>query len=198
MKLIVATKNKGKVSEIGKILEGTGVELLSLSDLPDIVMPEETGATFEENALLKARAISTAAGIAALADDSGLEVDSLGGRPGVFSARYAGTDATDEENYIKLLGELEGVPEAKRTARFRCAVAFVASNGTSAVFHGTLEGQIAQVPSGTGGFGYDPVFYIPSEGRTSAELSPEEKNRISHRAKALAGFKAYLLATGGR
>lgn len=198
MKLIVATKNKGKVSEIGNILEGLDVELLSLSDFSDIVMPEETGTTFEENALIKASAIASATGFAALADDSGLEVDSLGGRPGVFSARYAGTDATDEENYLKLLGELEGVPEAERTARFRCAVAFVSSDGTSVVFHGTLEGRIAQRPSGTGGFGYDPVFYIPSEGRTSAELSPEEKNRISHRAKALEGFKAYLLAAGGR
>lgn len=194
MKLIVATKNKGKVSEIGKILEGTGVELLSLADFPDIVMPEETGATFEANALIKARAIASATGFPALADDSGLEVDSLGGRPGIFSARYAGTGATDEENYLKLLGELEGVPDGKRTARFRCAVAFVSSDGASRVFHGTLEGQIAQGPSGTGGFGYDPVFYIPSEARTSAELSSEEKNRISHRAKALEGFKAYLLA----
>lgn len=198
MKLIVATKNKGKVSEIGKILEGLGVELLSLADFPDIVMPEETGATFEANALIKARAIASATGFPALADDSGLEVDALGGRPGIFSARYAGTDATDEENYIKLLGELEGVPDGKRTARFRCAVAFVASDGAIRVFHGTLEGQIAQRPSGNRGFGYDPVFYIPSEARTSAELSPEEKNRISHRAKALEGFKAYLLAAGGR
>ncbi len=198
MKLIVATKNKGKVSEIGKILEGLGVELLSLADLSDIVMPEETGATFEANALIKARAIASATGVAALADDSGLEVDALGGRPGIFSARYAGPDATDEENYLKLLGELEGVPDGKRTARFRCSVAFVASDGVSRVFQGALEGQIAQGPSGTGGFGYDPVFYIPSEARTSAELSPEEKNRISHRAKALEGFKAYIMAQGGR
>lgn len=198
MKLIVATKNKGKVSEIGKILEGLGVELLSLDDFPDIVMPEETGATFEANALIKARAIASATGFPALADDSGLEVDALGGRPGVYSARYAGTDATDEENYLKLLEELVGVPESERTARFHCAVAFVSSDGASAVFHGTFEGQIARRPSGTGGFGYDPVFYIPSEARTSAELSPEEKNRISHRAKALEGFKVYLLAAGGR
>lgn len=194
----MATKNKGKVSEIGKILEGTGVELLSLADFPDIVMPEETGATFEENAIIKASAIASATGLAALADDSGLEVDALGGRPGVYSARYAGVGATDEENYRKLLGELKGLSDGERTARFRCAVAFVAPDGVKAVFHGTLEGSISQGARGTGGFGYDPVFYIQSEGRTSAELSPDEKNRISHRAKALAGFKAYIMAQGGR
>ncbi|MDP2690315.1 MAG: RdgB/HAM1 family non-canonical purine NTP pyrophosphatase, partial [Deltaproteobacteria bacterium] len=172
---------------------GAGVVVLSLDDIPPLEFPPEQGATFEENALAKARFVSMRSNLPALADDSGLEVDCLGGRPGVYSARYAGAGATDEENYLKLLKELEGVPEGKRGARFRSVVAFVSPGGAEATFDGVFEGVIAKAPRGSGGFGYDPVFFVPEAEKTAAEMSEEEKNAISHRGKALKKLKNWLL-----
>jgi len=192
MKVVLATSNRSKASEIGRMLEGTGVEILSLASFPGAILPPETGSTMKENALIKARAASLATGLPALADDSGLEVDFLDGAPGVFSARFAGEGATDEDNWKKLLNELDGVPAEKRSARFRCAIALVGLDANERCFEGVLEGVITEGPRGSNGFGYDPVFFIPVEGRTSAELSPEEKNRISHRARALEELKSYL------
>lgn len=192
MKVVLATKNAGKAKEIGRMLEGSGVEIISLEGFPEVELPPETGKTMKENALLKARAAAGATGLPALADDSGLEVDFLGGAPGVYSARYSGEKATDEENWKKLLRELEGVPAGKRAARFRCAIALVGFDAEDHLFEGVFEGLIAEAPRGTGGFGYDPVFFVPEAGRTAAELAPDEKNRISHRARALEALKAFL------
>jgi len=194
MKVVLATKNAGKAAEIGRMLEGSGVEIVSLEGFPGVLLPPETGATMRENALLKARAVHEATGLPALADDSGLEVDSLGGAPGVFSARYSGEGATDERNWRKLLAALEGVPPEMRTARFRCALALVGFDEQEHVFEGVFEGAISDAPRGTNGFGYDPVFIASGTGRTAAELAPDEKNRISHRARALDALKAFLSA----
>lgn len=192
MKIALATKNAGKAAEIGRILEGSGVEIVSLQAFPGVELPPETGKTMRENALLKARHVFNSAGLPALADDSGLEVDFLGGAPGVYSARYSGEKATDEENWRKLLKELEGVPPEKRSARFRCALALVGLDGDEHLFEGVFEGSIAEAPRGFNGFGYDPVFIPLGMERTAAELAPEEKNRISHRARALEALKAFL------
>ena len=192
MKVVLATKNAGKAKEIGRMLEGSGVEIISLEGFPEVELPPETGKTMKENALLKARAAAGATGLPALADDSGLEVDFLGGAPGVYSARYSGEKATDEENWKKLLRELEGVPAEKRAARFRCAIALVGFDAEEHLFEGVFEGLIAEAPIGNGGFGYDPVFFVPEAGRTAAELAPDEKNRISHRARAIDVLKAFL------
>lgn len=192
MKIVIATRNKGKVREIEKILEGLPVEILTLEDFPSLNLPQEDALTFKDNALIKARYAAGKTGLPALADDSGLSVDCLGGRPGVLSARYAGAEATDEENYTKLLGELKGVPRERRSARFVCALAFVDPGGEEAVFEGVFEGVIAEAPSGKGGFGYDPVFFVPGKNRTVAELDGAEKNSISHRARALNEFKKWL------
>jgi XTP/dITP diphosphohydrolase len=195
MKLILATRNRSKVEEIEDILAVECLEILGLDAYPSLVLPPETGATFKENAIAKARFVASATGVAALADDSGLEVDALSGAPGVFSARYAGEGASDEENRGKLLEELKGV--TSRSARFRCVMALVIPGEAERSFEGTLEGSIATAPAGLGGFGYDPVFYVASMKRTVAELAKEEKNAISHRALALAGFKSWL-GEGGR
>ncbi|HXI10473.1 MAG TPA: XTP/dITP diphosphatase [Thermodesulfobacteriota bacterium] len=191
-KILLATSNRGKIKEITHILEGLDLELVTLDDYPGLQLPPEAGSTFRENALIKARAASAEAGVAALADDSGLEVDFLGGRPGIYSARYAGAEASDRDNWLKLLKELEGVPVEKRTARFRCVVALVWTGGVEESFEGSLEGVIASEPKGTNGFGYDPVFFIPGTGKTAAELTPNEKNSLSHRAKALEKLKNSL------
>nr|WP_253264079.1 XTP/dITP diphosphatase [Geobacillus sp. DSP4a] len=163
-----------------------GIDVKSLLDFPDVPDVEETGSTFAENARLKAEAISRRFGCPVIADDSGLVVDALGGRPGVYSARYAGEDKNDARNIAKLLHELEGVPMEQRTARFHCALAVAIPGRPTAVVEAACEGYIAEAPRGEGGFGYDPVFYLPEKGKTMAELTPEEKNEISHRAKALA------------
>ncbi len=191
-KILLATSNRGKIKEITHILEGLDLELVTLDDYPGLQLPPEYGSTFRENALIKARAASAKAGVAALADDSGLEVDSLGGRPGIYSARYAGDGASDRDNWLKLLKELEGVPVEKRGARFRCVLALVWTGGAEEFFEGSLEGVIASEPKGTNGFGYDPVFFIPGTGKTAAELTPNEKNSLSHRAKALEKLKNSL------
>lgn len=191
MKLVIATGNRGKARELGEMLNGLGVEVLSLADFPSVALPPEDGDTFTENALIKARAVFEATGMPSLADDSGLVVDALGGRPGIYSARYAGRNATDEDNYRKLLGELEGAAAEKRAARFVCALAYK-DKVSEEVFEGELRGRIAERPRGENGFGYDPVFEIERLGKTAAELLPAEKNAISHRAEALKRFKAWL------
>ena len=191
-KLVIATTNPGKVREIRRLLAGTGIEVLTLDDIGPLEMPPEDKATFRENAEAKARFVAVRSGLAALADDSGLEVDFLGGAPGVYSARYAGDGATDKENYLKLLAEMKGAEPASRGARFRCVVALALPDGTAVDFDGSFEGVIAGEPAGEGGFGYDPVFFIPAEGKTAAELTAEEKNSMSHRGRALEKLKSWL------
>ncbi len=183
-KLLIATHNRGKVREYRKLLEDLPFEVVYLDDLGIDETVEETGETFAENAVAKATAYARMTGLLTWADDSGLVVDALGGAPGVRSARYAGPDATDADRYRKLLRALEGVPWEKRTARFRSVVAIATPDGDIWTTEGVCEGVIAFEPKGTQGFGYDPVFYLPDLGRHMAELSPEEKNRISHRGKA--------------
>jgi len=165
------------------------VSLSSYSDMPDVV---EDGETFFENALKKARIVSEHTGQTVIADDSGLEVDALGGRPGVYSARYAGDGATDDDNNRKLLEELQGSPVEERGAAFRCVLILYRSDGTYSAFEGTLRGRIVESPAGDEGFGYDPVFYVEEYGKTVAELSPEVKNTISHRAEAFGKLKKSL------
>ncbi|NRD66418.1 RdgB/HAM1 family non-canonical purine NTP pyrophosphatase [Corallococcus exiguus] len=192
-KLLFATGNAGKLREL-RALVGDAVEVVSLKDLPPVPEPVEDGATFEENAVKKAREYSLATGLPALADDSGLCVDSLDGQPGVLSARYAPGD--DKARYEKLLTELADVPDEKRTASFRCALALVTGRGDEArVEVGRCEGVILRAPKGTNGFGYDPVFQVEGEGgRSMAELAPEEKSRVSHRARAFQLMRRHLLA----
>ena len=183
--VVIASKNKNKVREIKQLLSGEALEVLSLEDFsgaPDVV---EDGSTFADNALKKAKAIARFTGLTALADDSGLEVDYLKGQPGVYSARFAGISATDGENNAKLLKLMEGVPREQRTARFRCSIALVSRFGLIECIDGTCEGLILTEEKGTGGFGYDPLFLVPDLRLTFAELSDGDKNRISHRGKAL-------------
>ncbi|RKH61496.1 RdgB/HAM1 family non-canonical purine NTP pyrophosphatase [Corallococcus aberystwythensis] len=192
-KLLFATGNAGKVREL-RMLVGDAVEVVSLKDLPPVPEPVEDGATFQENAVKKAREYSLATGLPALADDSGLCVDALDGRPGVHSARYAPGD--DRARYEKLLAELADVSDDKRTASFRCALALVTGKGDEPrVEVGRCEGVILRAPKGTNGFGYDPVFQVEGEGgRSMAELAPEEKARVSHRARAFQLMRRHLLA----
>jgi XTP/dITP diphosphohydrolase len=190
-RLLFATTNAGKLREL-RGLVGDALEVLSLKDLPPVPEPEENAPTFEGNAELKARAYAEATGLPALADDSGLCVDALGGAPGVRSARYAPGD--DRARYEKLLAALVGVPDEKRTASFQCALALVKPGGGPArVEVGRCEGVIGHAPRGTHGFGYDPVFLIPSLGRTMAELTPEEKAALSHRGAAFRKMKPHLV-----
>lgn len=185
MKIVLATANKGKVKELAGMLEDGRITVLSLDDFPGFPDIEETGGTFAENALLKARAACVRTKLIALADDSGLEVDALNGAPGIYSARYAGEPKDDGRNIVKLLAELKDIPDEARTARFRCCLAIAVPGGEEMIVEGSVEGRILRAPKGSGGFGYDPVFYLPAYGRTMAELTLEEKNRISHRAQAL-------------
>ncbi|SDH35185.1 XTP/dITP diphosphohydrolase [Alteribacillus persepolensis] len=180
--ITVASKNPGKIKEFRDMLE-PGIHVQSLLDISfnDIA---ETGQTFEENASLKAEAVLKELGTPAIADDSGLEIDALDGRPGIYSARYAGLDKDDDKNIAKVLDELKGVPAGKRTARFVCVIAVAAPEKTY-TFRGTCEGRIAFEKAGGSGFGYDPIFYLPERDATMAEIPPEEKNRISHRFQAL-------------
>lgn len=174
------------------MLEGFNIEFLSLEEYPDLSEVVEDGKTFFENALKKAKAVSEYTGEIVLADDSGLEVDSLGGKPGICSSRYAGADATDERNVEKLLEELKGVPIDKRGASFVCALVLYRPDGTYESFEGRWSGSIGYEPAGTAGFGYDPVFVVAECGMTVAQLSPEMKNSMSHRAKALNKLKNSL------
>jgi XTP/dITP diphosphohydrolase len=191
MKALLATRNKGKLAELRALFNGGGLDLALPGD-EDVPMPdvEETGATFLENALLKARALAAASHGWALADDSGLEVDALGGAPGVRSARYAGPGATDAANVARLLEAL-GTHEDRR-ARFRCVLALAGPENATLTATGTLEGEIARAPAGTGGFGYDPVFLLPDRGLTVAQLPFGEKQKISHRARAAAALLELL------
>ncbi len=188
-RLIIATNNAGKVREIRAILGGYYDSLVSLKEAGIDLRVVEDGLTFEENAVKKAREAAKAAGCDALADDSGLCVAALGGAPGVFSARYAGEDATDTQNNEKLLAALYGIND--RSAKFVCAVALASGDDTITAC-GQVHGVIAQQPSGSGGFGYDPLFYVPELGQTFAEIPPEIKNTLSHRARALAALRDKL------
>lgn len=183
MRLVLATNNKGKVKEFKELLGD--VEILSLSDFPDIPDIVEDGNTFEENAIIKAKTVAQATGLMALADDSGLEVDILNGQPGIYSARFAGAGKDDQKNNEKLLALLKDVPTEKRTARFRCVIAIVTPLGETYTADGKCEGLIGKEPVGHKGFGYDPLFIVPSYNKTFAELDLAEKNKISHRGKAL-------------
>lgn len=192
MKLLIATRNRGKLREYEVLLAGLGLELVDLTEVGIALEVEERGATFEENAILKARACAQASGLLTLADDSGLEVDALGGEPGLRSARYDGCGGSDEDRYRLLLRNLEEVPPGERTARFRCVIAIATAEGEVRTAEGACEGCIAFQPRGAHGFGYDPVFFVPQYGCTMAQLPPEVKNRISHRARAAEGAREIL------
>ncbi|HBI10122.1 XTP/dITP diphosphatase [Franconibacter pulveris] len=185
-KVVLATGNAGKVRELASLLQDFGLEVVAQTEL-GVESAEETGLTFIENAILKARHAAQVTGLPAIADDSGLAVDILGGAPGIYSARYAGVEATDQQNLEKLLTALEDVPEGKRQAQFHCVLVYMrhADDPTPLVCHGSWEGVITRKPAGEGGFGYDPIFFVPSEGKTAAELTREEKSAISHRGQAL-------------
>lgn len=191
MKLLVATTNQGKVEEIREILTDSGKEIVGLCDLEVVSDADETGSTFGENALIKARYYHSLTGLVTLADDSGLEVEELAGAPGVRSARYAGPGATDEQRISKLLGQLTGVPESRRRARFVCAAAIVWGHGQR-LFVAEVGGSILTEPRGSNGFGYDPVFLYPLLDKTFAELSRLQKSRISHRGKAFRRVESWL------
>ena len=190
--IVLATRNPDKGRELGALLGGIGVRIRTLDDFPTAPEVEEDGTTCEANAIKKAREIARATRIPALADDTGLEVDALQGRPGVYAARYAGEHATYEDNCRKLLRELTGVSSAKRKARFLTVAVIAFPSGDIHVTQGSLEGLITEQPIGDRGFGYDPVFFVPEFSKTLAQLTIEEKNRISHRAKAFAQMRAWL------
>ncbi len=193
MKLLIATNNPGKLKEYRDLLHGLPFEITSLQEEGIDFEPEETGSTFEENPTLKARAFAAQSGLPTLADDSGLEIDALGGAPGVHSARYGGTRrGEDARRYEMVLRQLEGVPPARRTARFRCVVAVAMPDGRVAMADGKVEGVIALGPQGDQGFGYDPIFFIPEFDCTMAQLPPETKNHISHRARAIQAARPIL------
>lgn len=185
--LVLATRNQGKILEFKELLGGFDVIIKSLRDFGPIPAVEENGTTFEENAYKKAHFTAKVLGFPALADDSGLVVEALGGAPGVHSARYAGEGASDGENNRKLLEEMEG--EANRKAAFECVIAIAVPRGPALIYQGRCEGEIATRPAGSQGFGYDPVFYCPPLQRTFAQMSREEKNRVSHRGKAMAELR---------
>ena len=185
--LVLATRNAGKTREIREFLRDFPVEIKNLDDLGPIPSVEEDGTTFDENAYKKASFTAKVLGLPALADDSGLEVEALGGAPGVHSARYAGQSATDAENNSKLMHKMDG--ETNRTAAFTCVISIAVPSGAALTYEARCEGLIAETPGGNKGFGYDPVFYYPPLKRTFAQLSAEEKNRVSHRGKALAELK---------
>lgn len=187
MKVVAATHNKGKIREFNEILGKLGFSVVPQSELGIDIEPEENGATFEENALIKARTVSEYCDFCVIADDSGLCVDALLGAPGIYSARYAGENATDDERNAKLLGELDGVLD--RSAKFVSAIAFILPDGEEIVTLGETEGEILKIADGNGGFGYDPIFYSMELGKSFGAASPDEKNMVSHRARAL--FKLY-------
>ncbi len=193
-KLIFATGNAGKMKEIRMILADMDYEILSLKDAGIDIEIDENGATFEENAIIKASTIAKATGCLTLADDSGLEVDALNKEPGVLSARYMGEDTSYDIKNRSIIQRLEGIEGDARSARFVCVIAAVYPDGSTHTARGTIEGVIAHEPSGDQGFGYDPIFYLPEYGRTTAELEPQEKNAISHRGKALRAIKEVLSA----
>ena len=182
--VVIATKNKGKAKDFEALFTPLGFEVVTMFDVAPDMEIEETGTTFEENAVLKAETLAKALNVIVIADDSGLVVDALDGAPGVYSARYAG-DHDDEANIVKVLENLAGVPEEKRTARFMCALAIAGSEMDTTTVFGTCEGFILEEKRGTNGFGYDPIFFVPEKDRAMAELTPEEKGAISHRGNAI-------------
>lgn len=194
--LLLATSNPGKIAEFRAILRGIPFLIRTPDEIGLRIEVEETGSTFAENAALKACAYADAAGMLALADDSGMEIDALGGAPGVYSARWPAPGVSYPERFRLLEERLRDVPEAERTARFRCAIAVAAPapRGLLGVVEGTLEGAVATTPRGSGGFGYDPIFLVPAAGRTVGEMAPEEKHAISHRARAAAAARGLLLS----
>jgi XTP/dITP diphosphohydrolase len=190
--LVLATRNRHKGEELAALLGDLGIRIRTLDEFPDAPDVIEDGDTCEANAVKKALAIADATNLPAVADDTGIEVDALGGRPGVYAARYAGEHATYEDNCRKLLQELRGTPRAQRTARFVTVAAIALPSSTVQTVSGQLQGLITEEPAGSQGFGYDPVFFVPELGKTLAELSADEKNRISHRAKAFAQVRELL------
>jgi len=192
MKIVFASGNEGKVREIGEMLEGMGIELVSLSNYTHVPEIVEDGKSFLENALKKAKIISEFTGETALADDSGLQVDVLGGEPGIYSSRYAGEKATDAENNTKLLAKLKNIPPEKRTAFFSCVLVLYRIDGSYDYFEGKWSGQIIDERRGNNGFGYDPIFFVPQLKMTAAELPAEIKNKVSHRGQAVAQLKKAL------
>ncbi len=196
MKIVVATRNKKKLEELKRLMKDIDIELLSLEDFPQTEEVVEDGKTFEDNAIKKALQIAKATGLPAIADDSGLVVDSLAGAPGVYSARYAGEPADDKKNIERLLREMASIPEHKRQAHFICVIALATPEGELKTFTGRVDGIITKEPRGEGGFGYDPVFQPEGLNRTFAEISGEEKDSMSHRMKAIKLLKEYLKAEG--
>jgi len=194
-KIVLASNNAGKVREINQLLAGQQIQVVPQKEL-SIEDIEETGLTFVENAILKARHAAKESGLAAIADDSGLEVDALKGAPGIYSARFAGSECNDKDNNIKLLESLKEVPTEERSARFQCVMVYMrhADDPTPVICQGTWEGRILAKPSGDNGFGYDPLFFVPEHDCASAELSPEVKNQLSHRGQAL---RKLLVALSG-
>jgi XTP/dITP diphosphohydrolase len=195
-KLLLATNNKGKAREYKSLLFGVPFELVTPAEMGITTEVAEMGKTFEENARLKATTLARESGLLTLADDSGLEVAALGGEPGTLSARYAGEGASDEDRVNYLLAKLEGVPQERRQARFRCVIAIATSEGKVEICSGECDGFIALKPRGDKGFGYDPIFYLPELGKTMAELPPDEKNKISHRGRAAAKARVVLERLG--
>lgn len=197
--IVLATRNRHKGSELAALLGDLGITIRTLEEFPHVPEVVEDGATCEANAIKKAQEVAAATGLPAVADDTGLEVDALNGRPGVYAARYAGEHATYDDNCRKLIQELRGVLPAQRTARFITVAALVPASGDGAkVTTGELRGTITETPVGSKGFGYDPVFFVPELGKTLAELTPDEKNRISHRAKAFLKLREIIQESGQR
>lgn len=192
-KLLLATNNKGKAREYKNLLRGIPYKIVTPVEMGITTEVEETGRSFEENARLKATTLAAESGLLTLADDSGLEADALGGAPGALSARWAGENASDADRINYLLSRLKDMPEEKRDARFRCVIAIAQPDGKVQTCSGECRGFIATAPRGRHGFGYDPIFYVPELGKTMAELPPEEKNRISHRARAAAKARETLM-----
>lgn len=191
-RLVVATLNRAKGRELARLLADVPLEIVMLGDMPGASLPEETGTTYAENALIKARAAVHATGLMAVGDDSGLEVDALDGHPGLRSARFGGPGLDDAGRTALLLERLRDVTDERRTARFRCVIAFVELNGRERVVEASVEGRIAREPRGHGGFGYDPVFFYPPLGRTFAELAADEKLRVDHRGGAVRALRPLL------
>lgn len=191
-KIVFATGNEGKMREIREILSDLEADIYSMKEMGIDVPIEENGSTFEENAVIKAKTVAAVCGEIVLADDSGLEIDYLGKEPGIYSARYMGEDTSYSIKNANLIERLAGVPDEERTARFVCAIAAAFPDGTVATSHGVIEGRIGYEERGSNGFGYDPIFYVPEYGKSTAELTEDEKNRISHRGKALRKIKEEL------
>ncbi len=192
--IFIATNNKGKAKDFEALFLPFGIEVKTLADLPEAIDVEETGVTFEENAILKAEEVAKRFHTFVIADDSGLEIDALNGEPGVYSARYAGEEKEDEKNIDKVLTKLADVPENERTARFRCVLAVAAPNMKTVTVEGSCEGVITTERIGTEGFGYDPIFYVPQYNKTMAEMTAKEKGTISHRGQAIQKLRPQLSA----